>query len=73
MLVFFSPSGITSLFQNFPDFEQKEIVIASFGPATAKAVTDAGLRLDIQAPMPNAPSITAALDLYIKEHNNNKK
>lgn len=69
MLVFFSPSGITSLFHNFPDFEQNDIVIASFGPATAKAVTEAGLRLDIQAPMPQAPSITAALDMYIKQNN----
>lgn len=69
MLVFFSPSGIASLFQNFPDFKQNEIVIASFGPATAKAVTEAGLRLDLQAPMPQAPSMTAALELYIKQHN----
>ncbi len=69
MLVFFSPSGIASLFKNFPNFEQKDIVIASFGPATAKAVKEAGLRLDIKAPMPQAPSMTAALELYIKENN----
>lgn len=69
VLVFFSPSGIASLFKNFPNFEQKDIVIASFGPATAKAVTEAGLRLDIAAPMPQAPSMTAALELYIKENN----
>ncbi len=69
MLVFFSPSGIASLFKNFPNFEQKDIVIASFGPATAKAVTEAGLRLDIEAPMPQAPSMTAALEMYIKENN----
>ena len=69
MLVFFSPSGIASLFQNFPDFKQNDIVIASFGPATAKAVTEAGLRLDIQAPMPQAPSITAALEMFIKQRN----
>ncbi len=72
ILVFFSPSGITSLFQNFPDFEQKEIIIASFGPATAKAVKDAGLRLDIQAPMPQAPSMTMALEQFIKKHNKTK-
>ncbi|MGQ1947398.1 uroporphyrinogen-III synthase [Geofilum sp. OHC36d9] len=72
MLVFFSPSGIASLFQNFPDFQQKNIIIASFGPATAKAVTEAGLRLDIQAPMPQAPSMTAALELYIKQQNSKK-
>jgi uroporphyrinogen-III synthase len=69
VLVFFSPSGIKSLLQNFPDFEQKDTLIASFGPATAKAVKDAGLRLDIQAPMPQAPSMTAALEMYIKKHN----
>lgn len=69
ILVFFSPSGIASLFQNFPDFKQNDIVIASFGPATAKAVTEAGLRLDIQAPMPQAPSMTAALELFIKQQN----
>ncbi len=72
ILVFFSPSGIASLFQNFPDFKQNNIVIASFGPATAKAVTEAGLRLDIQAPMPQAPSMTAALELFIKQQNKNK-
>lgn len=69
VLVFFSPSGIKSLLQNFPDFEQKDTLIASFGPATAKAVKEAGLRLDIQAPMPQAPSMTAALEMYIKKHN----
>ncbi len=72
ILVFFSPSGIASLFQNFPDFKQNDIAIASFGPATAKAVTEAGLRLDIQAPMPQAPSMTAALELFIKQQNKNK-
>ncbi len=73
ILVFFSPSGITSLLQNFPNFEQKEIIIASFGPATAKAVKDAGLRLDIQAPMTQAPSITMALEQFIKKHNKEQK
>ncbi len=72
ILVFFSPSGIASLFQNFPDFKQNNIAIASFGPATAKAVTEAGLRLDIQAPMPQAPSMTAALEQFIKQQNKNK-
>ena len=69
MLVFFSPSGIQSLLTNIPDFEQNETVIATFGPATAKSVSDAGLRLDLQAPTPEFPSITAALDAYLKEHN----
>ena len=69
MLVFFSPSGIQSLLTNIPNFEQNETVIATFGPATAKSVSDAGLRLDLQAPTPEFPSITAALDAYLKEHN----
>ena len=69
VLAFFSPSGITSLYKNFPDFEQKNTRIAAFGPTTAKAVTDAGLILDIEAPMPNAPSMAGALELYIKKAN----
>ena len=69
MLVFFSPAGISSLIKNFPDFEQKEIAIGCFGTTTAKAVRDAGLRLDLEAPSVNAPSMTAALDLFIKERN----
>lgn len=69
MLIFFSPSGIQSLIKNFPNFEQKDIAIGCFGPTTAKAVKDAGLRLDLEAPTPEAPSITAALDMFIKEHN----
>lgn len=67
MLVFFSPQGIDSLLKNFPDFNQGDIRIAAFGPATVKAVKDAGLRLDIEAPTPEAPSMTSALDLYLSE------
>lgn len=67
MLVFFSPAGINSLLKNFPRFEQNEIKIGCFGPTTAKAVRDAGLRLDVEAPRPEAPSMTAALELYLKE------
>lgn len=73
MLVFFSPSGIKSLKLNFPSFEQDSIKIASFGNTTASAVEQAGLRLDIKAPMPEAPSMTMALDQYIKSHNKNSK
>ena len=69
MLLFFSPAGITSLMKNFPNFEQNEIAIGCFGPATAKAVKDAGLRLDLEAPTVEAPSMTAALDKFIGEHN----
>ncbi|MFH2144255.1 MAG: uroporphyrinogen-III synthase [Bacteroidota bacterium] len=67
VLVFFSPSGIKSLKQNFPDFKQDGTLIACFGPTTAKALKDAGFRLDIQAPMPNAPSMTMALDQFLKK------
>lgn len=70
MLVFFSPSGISSLKKNFPDFDQKEIAIATLGPATAKAAKDAGLRVDVEAPSPQYPSITAAIDDFVKKVNN---
>ena len=69
IMVFFSPSGIASLKQNFPDFEQNETIIASFGPTTAKAVENAGLRLDIKAPTEQAPSMAMALEQFIKQHN----
>lgn len=67
MLLFFSPSGIASLLKNFPHFEQENIKIGCFGPTTAKAVKDAGLRLDVEAPSLGAPSMTAALELYLKK------
>ncbi|TDB65133.1 uroporphyrinogen-III synthase [Arundinibacter roseus] len=70
IIAFFSPSGIKSLFENFPDFKQNKTRIAAFGPTTAKAVEDAGLFLDIQAPLPNAPSMNGALELYIQKANN---
>jgi uroporphyrinogen-III synthase len=74
MLLFFSPAGIASLLKNFPDFRQEDIRIGCFGPTTAKAVKDAGLRLDVEAPTPEAPSMTAALELYFrKEQANGKK
>jgi len=72
IIAFFSPSGVSSLYVNFPDFEQKSTRIAAFGPTTAKAVLDAGLILDIEAPLPNAPSMTGAIELYIKKSNNIK-
>ena len=67
MLIFFSPSGIESLIKNFPDFKQGDIAIATFGPATAKAARDAGLRLDIEAPSEKYPSMTGALQHYLFE------
>ncbi len=69
ILVFFSPSGIKSLLENFPDFEQNNTRIAAFGSSTHRAIKDAGLRLDIKAPTPKLPSMTMALEDYIKKVN----
>ncbi len=71
--VFFSPQGIASLFNNFPNFVQGDKIIGCFGPTTAQAALDAGLRLDVQAPVPEAPSMTMALDLFIKKYNKAQK
>jgi uroporphyrinogen-III synthase len=73
LLVFFSPSGIKSLKENYPSFKQGEIKIAAFGPTTAEAVTNEGFRLDIQAPNPNAPSMTMALDCFLRDFNKGNK
>jgi len=67
MLVFFSPGGIESLLKNFPNFKQNGTFIAAFGPTTANAVVKNNLRLDIHAPQPNAPSMTGAIELFVKE------
>lgn len=72
ILVFFSPSGIKSLLENFPDFKQNDTRIAAFGPTTWKAVEDAGLTLNIQAPSKDAPSMTMALEQFIKKANGRK-
>ena len=69
VLVFFSPSGIESLFQNFPNFTQNNTRIAVFGNTTIEAVKNKGLRVDIAAPTPETPSMTIALEKYIKEVN----
>ena len=66
VLVFFSPSGIDSLFQNFPSFEQDQTRIAVYGNTTSQAAKDKGLRIDIQAPTPESPSMTMAIENYIK-------
>ncbi|MCT4562180.1 MAG: uroporphyrinogen-III synthase [Crocinitomicaceae bacterium] len=73
MLVFFSPGGIESLMKNFPDFKQNNTLIAAFGPTTANAVIKNNLRLDVCAPMPNSPSMTAAIENYVKETLKKKK
>ena len=66
MIVFFSPLGVISLIKNFPNFNQGNIAIATFGPTTAKAVKDAGLRLDLEAPTQEYPSMTGALKHYLE-------
>jgi uroporphyrinogen-III synthase len=67
MIVFFTPGGVKSLFENQPGFKQNGTIIGAFGPITTKAVEDAGLDLQIKAPMPNAPSMVAAIDLFLNQ------
>ena len=68
MLIFFSPIGIASLLKNFPNFDQGEIQIGCFGATTAQAVRDANLRIDIEVPLPGVPSMTMAIDNFLKEN-----
>lgn len=68
MLIFFSPIGIASLLKNFPNFNQGEIQIGCFGATTAQAVRDANLRIDIEVPLPGVPSMTMAIDNFLKEN-----
>ena len=72
ILVFFSPSGIKSLYENFPDYEQKDTKIAVFGNSTLTAAEEQGLKIEINAPTPETPSMTMALEKYIKAHNMKK-
>ncbi|KGO00103.1 uroporphyrinogen-III synthase [Porphyromonas macacae] len=65
MIILFSPAGVQSLNKNFPDFKQGEIKLGAFGPSTAKAVEEAGFRLDLSAPTAEAQSMTTALDLFL--------
>lgn len=73
VIVFFSPIGVRSLFESFPSFDQDGTSIGAFGPSTSKAVEDAGLRLDIKAPAPNAPSMVSALELFLASQAEAKK
>lgn len=73
MLLFFSPIGVQSLMKNFPDFEQGEIQIGCLGSSTAATVKELGLRLDMEAPTPQYPSMTMALDAFLKEHAKKQK
>ncbi|RAJ03898.1 uroporphyrinogen-III synthase [Chitinophaga skermanii] len=69
MIVFFSPSGVKSLFENMPKFKQNGTHIGAFGPTTSAAVEEAGLRLDLKAPAPQAPSMVAALEKFLADLN----
>jgi uroporphyrinogen-III synthase len=69
LIVFFSPSSIQSLYENFPDFKQNDTRIAAFGPTTHQAIADRNLILDIAAPTPGSPSMTMAVEQYIKKVN----
>ena len=73
MLLFFSPLGVQSLIKNFPDFKQEEIQIGCFGSTTATAVKELGLRLDLEAPSAQYPSMTMALDAFLREYAKKKK
>ena len=69
VLAFFSPSGIESLFKNFPDFKQNKTRIAAYGNTTIKAAEEAGLEVQIKAPSPDSPSMTMALEQYVDKVN----
>ncbi len=73
MLIFFSPSGVTSLFKNFPEYQQNSTIIGAFGPTTSKAVKEAGMNLDIEAPSKSAPSMTMAIEEYLTKSQKKSK
>jgi len=68
MIVFFSPFSVQTLFEHDPAFKQNGTIIGAFGPTTSKAVEDSGLRLDVKAPAPNAPSMVSALERYLEDN-----
>jgi uroporphyrinogen-III synthase len=72
MIVFFTPGGVRSLFENQPKYKQNGTVLGAFGPITTKAAEEAGLELQIKAPLPNAPSMVAAIDLYLAQASKKK-
>ena len=67
LIVFFSPLSVQTLFEHDPAFKQNGTMIGAFGPTTSKAVEDSGLRLDIKAPAPNAPSMVSALEMFLSK------
>lgn len=74
MLIFFSPLGVSSLLENFPDFKQEDIKVGCFGKSTIKTLNDLDITIDCKAPVPGVPSMTAALDQYLEgNHKKHKK
>lgn len=67
LIAFFSPSGVVSLKENFPNYKQNETLFAAFGSTTAKAIQEMNFRVDIQAPIPQIPSMVGAIELKLKE------
>jgi uroporphyrinogen-III synthase len=65
VICFFTPSGVKSLYDNFPGFKQNGTVIGAFGNNTSKAVEEAGLELEIKVPSPQKPSMVSALDQFL--------
>jgi uroporphyrinogen-III synthase len=72
MIIFFSPGGVKSLFENLPTFKQKDMLFGAFGPTTCKAIEESGLTLHVKAPLPNAPSMVSALDIFLGENKKKK-
>ena len=68
MIVFYNPYDIKSLFENFPDFQQGDIKFVAYGKSIVKAMEEAGLKIEIQAPTQEAPSVARAIELYLEAH-----
>ncbi len=68
MVALFTPSGVGSILQNFPNFQQGNILFACFGANTIQAAETAGIRVDIKAPTPECPSIAAAIAKYLESN-----
>ncbi|MBR0244857.1 MAG: uroporphyrinogen-III synthase [Bacteroidales bacterium] len=66
MIVFYNPADVKSLNENFPDFRQGDIKMVSYGRSIVRAMEEAGLRIDVKAPSPEAPSVASAIERYLK-------
>lgn len=68
MMVLYNKADVESLFASYPDFKQGDLKIMSFGKGVVKALSDAGLKIAIQAPTPEAPSVVGALEIYLSNN-----